>query len=196
MQNSFHTLAAFCGSADGLDPVYVDAARATGQLLAELKITLVYGAGRTGMMGELAREFLQKGGKCIGVAPKGLESPQLVYTTELSRFELVENIQQRKARMAELAEGFIALPGGFGTLDELSEILTWSQIGLHRKPMGILNVNGYYDDLLRWINRACRDHFLYEEHLDLFVTASTPETLLEKMSAFRFPDKIERWLER
>jgi len=192
----FRSLAVFCGSADGLEPVYTEAAQMMGRLLAEKKIALVYGAGRTGMMGALAQGYLQVGGECIGVVPRGLESPQLVYTTELSRVELVENIQQRKARMNELADGFIVLPGGFGTLDEMFEVLTWSQIGLHRKPVALLNVNGYYDDLLQWIQRANQDHFIYEEHLGLLAADPTPEGLLAKLADFRFPEKIERWLVR
>jgi uncharacterized protein (TIGR00730 family) len=196
MSYSFHSLGVFCGSADHLDPVYYDAARAMGKLLAEKKITLVYGAGRTGMMGALAQGCLQNGGEIVGVVPRGLESPQLVYTTGLTRLELVEDIQVRKARMNELSDAFIALPGGFGTMDELFEVLTWSQIGRHRKPSALLNVNGYYDDLIKWIQRAYKDHFIYAEHLSLFVVDSTPEGLLEKLAAFIFPENIEHWLER
>jgi uncharacterized protein (TIGR00730 family) len=121
----------------------------------------------------------------------------LVFTAaEITHLELVENIQIRKARMNELSEGFIALPGGFGTMDELFEVLTWSQIGLHRKPVGLLNVNGYYDDLINWIQRSYEDHFIYQEHLDLFVVDPTPQGLLEKLSSHRFPADLSHWLER
>jgi uncharacterized protein (TIGR00730 family) len=197
MSYSFHSLGVFCGSADHLDPVYYDAAREMGRLLAVNRISLVFGGGRTGMMGAVAQGCLQNGGEVIGVVPRGLESPQLVYTSdELTRVEQVENIQIRKARMNELSDGFIALPGGFGTMDELFEVLTWSQIGLHRKPAALLNFNGYYDDLVQWIQRAYDDHFIYAEHLALFVVDSTPAGLLEKLAEYQFPENIEKWLER
>jgi len=193
---SYHSLCVFCGSADGLDPAYYAAAQEMGRLLAEQKITLVYGGGRTGMMGALAQGVMQAGGEVIGVVPRGLESPQLIFTTGLTRLEIVENIQQRKARMNELADGFIALPGGYGTLDEMFEVLTWSQIGLHRKPAAFLNVNGYFDSLLKWIERAYTDHFIYEEHLELFVVDATAGGLLAKLAEYKFPEQIERWLVR
>ena len=197
MSYSFHSLGIFCGSADHLDPVYYDAAREMGRLLAEKKVSLVFGGGRTGMMGAVAQSCLQNGGEVVGVVPRGLESPQLVYTAaELTRVEQVENIQIRKARMNELSDGFIALPGGYGTMDELFEVLTWSQIGLHRKPAALLNVNGYYDDLVQWIQRAYDDHFIYAEHLALFVVDSTPAGLLKKLAEYQFPENIEKWLER
>jgi len=196
MKFPYHTICVFCGSADGLAEEYFAAARAMGRLLAENDIRLVYGAGRTGMMGALAEGALGAGGEVIGVVPKGLESPQLIYTTGLSRLEIVEDIQLRKARMNELGEAFIALPGGFGTLDEIFEVLTWSQIGRHRKPSAFLNTNGYFDSLLAWIRRAYGDHFIYEEHLDLFVEDAEPAGLLKQLAQYRFPTNMERWLER
>ena len=196
MKFPYRTICVFCGSADGLAEEYSAAARNMGRLLAENKIQLVYGAGRTGLMGALAEGALAAGGEVIGVVPKGLESPQLIYTTGLSRLEIVEDIQVRKARMNELGEAFIALPGGYGTLDEIFEVLTWSQIGRHRKPGAFLNTNGYFDDLLAWVQRAYRDHFIYEEHLDLFVEDTEPAALLEKLAQYRFPANMERWLER
>jgi uncharacterized protein (TIGR00730 family) len=148
------------------------------------------------LMGSIAEGALQQGGEVVGVVPLGLESPQLVYTTGLSRLEIVDNIQQRKARMNELSEGFIALPGGFGTLDEIFEVLTWSQIGLHRKPSAFLNVNGYYDHLLKWFERAYTDRFIYEEHKQLFVSDITAAGVLDKLAEFAFPSNIGRWLVR
>lgn len=190
------SICAFCGSADGLSVTYTYAAYRMGELLAERGIRLVYGAGRTGMMGALAQGALAGGGEVIGVVPRGLESPQLIYTSGLTRLEIVEDIQVRKARMNELGDAFIALPGGYGTLDEMFEVLTWSQIGRHRKPAAFLNTDGYFDPLLEWIDRAYRDHFIYKEHLDLFVSDDTPEGLLDKLERFTFPQKIERWLVR
>lgn len=191
-----HSICVFCGSADGLDQNYYDAAYRMGELIAQKGITLVYGAGKTGLMGSVARGALAAGGEVIGIAPKGLESPQLIFTSGLTRLEIVENIQLRKARMIELAEAFIGLPGGFGTLDEMFEVLTWSQIGLHRKPAGFLNTNGYFDDLFRWFGRAYSEHYIYEEHQQLYVYDPTPEGLLQKMEKFQFPENIGRWLIR
>lgn len=196
MNTPFHSICVFCGSADGLDQSYYDAAFTMGQQMAEIEITLVYGAGRTGLMGSIAKGALQKGGKVIGVAPKGLDTSQLIYTTGLTTLEIVENIQLRKARMIELSEAFIALPGGFGTLDEIFEVLTWSQIGLQRKPAGFLNTNGYFDSLFTWFNRAYDDHFIYEEHQQLYLSDPEPAGLLEKLAEFKFPDNIGRWLIR
>ena len=196
MNLPYQSICVFCGSADGLDQTYYDAAFLMGELIAKKGIILVYGGGRTGLMGSVATGALAAGGEVIGIAPKGLESPQLIFTSGLTRLEIVENIQLRKARMIELADAFIGLPGGFGTLDEMFEVLTWSQIGLHRKAAGFLNINGYFDDLFRWFGRAFTDHYIYEEHQQLYVCDPTPEGLLQKMESFRFPENIGRWLIR
>lgn len=196
MKNPLRSICVFCGSADGVAENYSSAAWHTGKLLAQMGMTLVYGAGRTGLMGKLAEGALQAGGTVIGVVPVGLESPQLIYTTGLTKLEIVEDIQKRKARMIELSDAFIALPGGFGTLDEMFEVLTWSQIGRHRKPCGFLNVDGYFDQLILWIERAYQDRFIYQEHLSLFVEDDDPGQLVEKLNSFQFPDNLERWLVR
>jgi hypothetical protein len=196
MAYPYPSITVFCGSADGLAPIYYEAAHLTGRLIAQNGIRLVYGAGRTGMMGALAEGALAAGGEVIGVVPNGLESPQLIYTSGLSQLEIVPDIQVRKARMNELGDAFIALPGGYGTLDEIFEVLTWSQIGRHRKPSAFLNTDGYFDDLFAWIKRAYRDKFIYEEHLDLYVSDAEPALLLEKLAAFSFPTNIARWLVR
>lgn len=196
MTYPYRSICAFCGSADGLDQKYYDAAWIMGKELVSRGVKLIYGAGRTGLMGSLAQGVLEAGGEVVGVAPKGLESPQLIHTSGLTSLEIVDDIQLRKARMIELGEAFIALPGGYGTLDELSEVLTWSQIGVHRKPLAILNTAGYFDLLLEWFERAYADRFIYEEHRQLFVVDSEAEGLLEKLADYRFPDNIERWLVR
>lgn len=196
MTYQYRSICVFCGSADGLAENYYKAAREMGKLLAERGITLVYGAGRTGLMGSLAEGALDAGGEVIGVVPLGLESPQLIYTTGLTNLEVVNDIQTRKARMIELSDAFITLPGGYGTMDEMFEVLTWSQIGRHRKPCGFLNVDGYFDPLLAWIRRAYDDRFIYEEHLRLFVEDTTPSGLLAKLDSYGFPENIERWLTR
>ncbi|EKD89050.1 MAG: hypothetical protein ACD_34C00220G0003 [uncultured bacterium] len=192
----YRSICVFCGSADGLDQVYYDAAIEMGKQLAIQGIRLVYGAGRTGLMGVLAQSVLKNGGEVIGIAPKGLESPQLIQTSGLTSLEIVDDIQMRKARMIELSDAFISLPGGYGTADELFEVLTWSQIGLHRKPMAILNTNGYFDLLLAWINRAFSDGYIYDEHLQLFLSDPNPSGLLEQLANYQFPDNIGRWLVR
>lgn len=186
----------FCGSADGMPLYYYDAARAMGIALAKANLHLVYGAGRTGMMGALAAGALSAGGKVTGVVPVGLESATLIYKTELTKLEVVENIQVRKSRMSELSDGFIALPGGYGTLDELFEALTWTQIGVHRKPVGLLNTSGYFDLLLAWIERAKQDRFIFPEHLQLFTVSADPDTLLAQLANFSFPEGLERWVDR
>lgn len=196
MPYPYKSICVFCASADGLASDYYDAAFEIGTRLAQLEVTLVYGGGRTGLMGAMAEGALQQGGEIIGIVPRGLESPQLIYTSGLTRLEIVEDIQQRKARMNNLAEAFLCLPGGYGTMDETFEVLTWSQIGLHRKPCGILNTKGYFDALFNWVERAYKDHFIYEEHLELYVEDATPQGLLEKLAAFKFPENIGRWLER
>jgi len=196
MSYPYPSITIFCGSADGLAPAFYEAAYETGRLLAEKGVRLVYGAGRTGMMGALAEGALSAGGEVIGVVPNGLESPQLIYTSGLSQLEIVPDIQIRKARMNELGDAFIALPGGYGTMDEIFEVLTWSQIGRHRKPSAFLNTEGYFDPLFEWIKRAYQDHFIYEEHLDLYVQDADPARLLDKLAAFKFPANIERWLVR
>jgi uncharacterized protein (TIGR00730 family) len=196
MTYPYKSICVFCGSADNLAQKYYDAAYEMGQLIARSHILLVYGAGRTGLMGSLAEGALKEGGEVIGIVPVGLESPQLIYTTGLTRLEVVADIQKRKARMNELADAFIAMPGGFGTLDEMFEVLTWSQIGLHCKPAGFLNVDGYFDELLAWFKRARQDGFIYDEHLNLFVESPDPSELLEKLGCFTFPDNIKRWLVR
>jgi len=196
MSYPYKSICVFCGSADGLANDYYEAAFEIGTLLAQLKITLVYGGGRTGLMGAMAEGALQQGGEIIGIVPRGLESPQLIYTSGLTRLEIVEDIQQRKARMNNLAEAFLCLPGGYGTLDETFEVLTWSQIGLHRKPCGFLNTNDYFEALFNWVKRAYEDHFIYEEHLELYVEDVAPQGLLDKLAGFKFPENIGRWLER
>jgi len=196
MSYPYLSITVFCGSADGLAPAFYEAAYEMGRLLAEKGVRLVYGAGRTGMMGALAEGALSAGGEVIGVVPNGLESPQLIYTSGLSQLEIVPDIQIRKARMNELGDAFIALPGGYGTMDEIFEVLTWSQIGRHCKPSAFLNTAGYFDPLFAWIRRAYQDHFIYEEHMDLYVQDADPARLLDKLAAFEFPANIERWLVR
>jgi uncharacterized protein (TIGR00730 family) len=175
--------------------VYLDAAYEMGQNVARAGYTIIYGAGSTGMMGAVADGALAAGGEVWGVIPKMFDTPQLAHQG-LTRYEVTDTIHTRKARMAELADAFIALPGGFGTFEELFEIITWAQIGIHRKPIGLLNTRGYYGPLLAMANRAADEGFLYKEHLQLFTHADDPLTLLERMQNHRLPDGLERWVKR
>lgn len=189
------TICVYCGSADHVHPEYMDAARETGVVIAARGLTLVYGAGSTGLMGAVANGSLEAGGEVIGVIPEYFNTPTLAHP-KLSRLEVVENIQQRKARMAELADAFIALPGGYGTLEEFFEILAWAQIGLHSKPIGLLNTRNYYAPLLSLVEHAKSEGFIYAEHRTLFDIADQPETLLDHLAHYQPPEGLDRWLTR
>lgn len=193
--SAYKSICVYCGSADGLDLIYLDAARVLGSLLAEHGIELVYGAGKTGLMGAVADGALAAGGVVTGVVPENLNQPQLIHAG-LSKLEVVPDIHGRKARMMQLADAFITLPGGFGTLDEMFEALTWAQIGLHTKPVGLLNTGGYFSPLLEMIDHAMREKFIYEEHRDLLVSSSDPADLLTRLELFKLPSGLERWITR
>jgi len=185
----------YCGSSDIIPQVYLDAAYEMGRSIAQQGITMIYGAGSTGMMGAVANGALEAGGKVWGVIPKMFDTPQLAHKG-LTHYEVTDTMHTRKARMADLADGFIALPGGFGTFEELFEIITWAQVGMHRKPIGLLNTNGYYDLLLDMAIHAEQEGFIYREHRQLFSHAATPAALLEQMNNHRLPEGLERWVER
>jgi uncharacterized protein (TIGR00730 family) len=194
-EGQMKTICVYCGSSDKLAPAYLEAARSMGVAIAQRGMDLVYGAGGTGLMGALADGALQAGCQVIGVIPAYFNTPQLAHAG-LSRLEVVNTIHARKARMAELADGFIALPGGFGTLEELLEMLTWAQIGLHQKPIGLLNVSGYFDPLLAMIERARQEGFIYNEHLALLSHSEDAQELLEAMEGYRPPHGLEKWVNR
>ncbi|MBM3150791.1 MAG: TIGR00730 family Rossman fold protein [Chloroflexi bacterium] len=184
----------YCGSADGVSPPFLAAARRVGAALAHSGRALVYGGGRTGLMGALADAALENGGQALGVIVENMNTPALAHPG-LTRLEVTATIHQRKARMYELAEGYIALPGGFGTLDELFETLTWGQIGEHAKPVGILNVDGYYDPLLAMLDRAAREKFLFPEHRQGLLVDEDPQGLLEAMEKHEHPHAaVKRWM--
>lgn len=185
----------YCGSSDKVLPVYLHSAKELGHLLAKHEISLVYGGGKTGVMGAVANGVLEAGGQVIGVIPEIFNLPHLVHLG-LTKLEVVPDMHQRKARMAALADGFIALPGGFGTLEELFEALTWAQIGLHHKPIGLLNVDGYFDSLFSMIDHIFSEGFIYSEHTKLFVHALNPVKLLEEMNTYHQPGDLQRWVQR
>jgi hypothetical protein len=185
----------FSGSSDQIDGVYLDAARETGRCIAERGLTLIYGAGSTGMMGALADSALEANADVIGIIPRRFYTPQLVHTG-LTDLRIVETMHQRKAAMVDLAEAFCALPGGFGTLEELFEVLTWAQVGIHSKPVGILNVGGYFDPLMTFVEHIRAHGFIYDEHRALLLRADNPDDLLDKLAGYQPPKGLERWVER
>lgn len=191
----YQAICVFCGSADGLAESYLAAARKLGTIFAHRGIELVYGAGKTGLMGAIADGVLAAGGSVTGVVPENLNQPQLIHT-ELTRLEVVADIHQRKARMSQLGQAFIALPGGYGTLDELFETLTWAQIGLHTKPVGLLNIQDYFSPLLAMIERARSEKFIYDEHRDLLISSDQPLDLLDQLEKFHLPAGLDRWVSR
>lgn len=189
------SICVYCGSADGVRAEYYQAAVEMGKQLAQANIRLVYGAGKTGLMGAVADGALQAGGAVTGIIPAALNLPQLVHPN-LTQLEVVDNIQNRKARMSTLADAFIALPGGYGTFDELFECLTWAQLGLHQKPIGILDTLGYYQPLLALINHANTEGFIYPEHASLLVSSADPGNLIEQIQHFETPGNLARWIDR
>jgi uncharacterized protein (TIGR00730 family) len=184
----------FCGSSSGLDPAYVEAANRLGRLLAEEQIALVYGGACVGLMGAVADAVLAAGGKAIGVLPDFLRRKELAHP-RLTELHIVTSMHERKARMAALSEAFIALPGGMGTLEEFCEIITWAQLGLHEKACGLLNIQGYYNPLLQFVERMADEGFLKDKHKGLVLSKDTPEELLAAMRAFE-PVRVEKWVDR
>lgn len=173
----------------------MEAAIEMGRELASRGITLVYGAGGTGMMGALANACLEGGGRVVGVIPEIFNTDHLAHKG-LNELHVTSDMHARKAMMADLGDGFVALPGGLGTFEELFEILTWAQIGLHSKPIGVLNANGYYDPLLELIERAQSNGFMYVEHQALLIAETTATALLDRMRAYIPPEGLERWVNR
>ncbi len=175
-------IAVYCGALPGVSPLYADAARATARVLVDHNIGLVYGGGNVGLMGVIADEVLRLGGEVSGVIPRQLVERELAHAG-LTRLFVVKDMHERKAMMAELSDGFIALPGGMGTLEELFEMLTWSQLGIHAKPIGVLNVAGYYDHLAAFIAHAHAQGFVRDEHAALMMVERDPLQLLQRLLA-------------
>jgi len=196
MPESFlKNITVYAGSADHLKQVYLDAAWLLGETLAKQGRTLVFGAGKTGLMGAVADGALAAGGKTVGVINDALNLPHLAHAG-LSELEILPDIHTRQARMTQLADGIIALPGGFGTFAELFEALTWAQIGLHNKPVGLLNVAGYFDPLVTMIEKAIEENYIYPEHRGLFYVTDDPALLLALLDGFTPSNGINRWVER
>jgi uncharacterized protein (TIGR00730 family) len=182
----------FCGSSSGTREIYVQAAEEVGRLLAERGIELVYGGGKVGLMGAVADACLGGGGRVTGVIPQLLKDKEVAHNG-LSDLLVVQTMHERKALMADLADAFLALPGGYGTWDELCEVLTWSQIGIQRKASAILNVNGYYDPLLAMADRAVSEGFLRDVHRELLLTDTEPVRLLDRMERYTVP-LVDKWM--
>ncbi|MBK9167708.1 MAG: TIGR00730 family Rossman fold protein [Bryobacterales bacterium] len=184
----------YCGSSAGSRPVYREAAHRTGELLARRKIGLVYGGGDVGLMGVVADACLAAGGEVIGVMPQALVEREIAHQG-LTRLHIVRSMHERKALMADLSDGFLALPGAWGTLDELCEALTWAQLRIHGKPCGLLNVEGYFDGLLAFADHAVREGFLKPVHRGLLLSGTDPEALIATLLTARVP-AADKWIER
>jgi hypothetical protein len=184
----------FCGSDRGVRPDYADAARRLGRALASRRLALVYGGGRVGLMGEIANSVLDAGGEVVGVIPRSLYEMEVAHTG-ITDLRVVDSMHERKALMAEVSDGFIALPGGMGTLEELFEVLTWAQLGFHEKPCGLLDVAGYFEHLIAFLDHAVGERFLRAEHRELLLVETCPASLLDRFTEHR-PPRIEKWIER
>ena len=180
----------YCGSHPGDSPEYIEAAVDMGRTLAKNGIGLVYGGAKVGLMGAMARTVLELKGEVIGVMPRALVEREVAFDG-LNDFRVVESMHERKALMARLADGFIAMPGGLGTIEELFETLTWSQLGFHSKPCGILNINGYYDSLLQFLDQGVKSHFIHREHVKMIQVETSPNQLIKAFEEY-IPPQIDK----
>jgi uncharacterized protein (TIGR00730 family) len=194
MSTAIKRVCVYCGSNSGSRPAYTKAARDLGAFLAQRGLELVYGGGRVGLMGTVADAVLAAGGHVIGVIPESLVAREVGHLG-LKDLRVVKSMHERKALMVELSDAFIALPGGFGTLEEFCEVLTWAQLGLHRKPYGLLNVEGFYDSLLSFFDHAVAENFIRAAHRELVITESDPERLLDLLAQAQ-PPNLDKWIDR
>lgn len=194
MSKRLQSICVYCGSSRGLLPEYMAAAKTFGRLLAERGITLVYGGGNVGLMGAVADASLEAGGHVIGVIPQSLINLEVAHDG-LSEFYAVESMHARKAKMAELSDAFVALPGGIGTLEEIFEVLTWNQLHIHTKACALLNVAGYYDSMHAFLQNMVAQRFLRQENLDTLLIETTPEAILQTLESYQ-PVKVEKWIDR
>ncbi len=191
---NIQSICVYCGSSEGRAEAYTQQARQLGQSLAERSITLVYGGANVGLMGILADASLASGGSVIGVMPKALVDKEKAHRG-LTKLHVVGSMHERKALMAELADGFIALPGGAGTMDELFEVWTWGQLGFHGKPCGLMNIASYYDSLVVFLEHAVTEGFIRACHRDMLIIAKTTEELLARFTTY-LPPTAEKWIGR
>ena len=186
------TVCVFCGSGEGASVSYAESARLLGDTLARRGLRVVFGGGQVGLMGVLADAVLEAGGEAVGVMPKALLEKEIGHQS-LTELHVVSTMHERKALMADLSDGFIALPGGYGTFEELLEVLTWAQLSLHEKPCGLLNVEGFYDPLLSLFDHAVEEQFVREDHRALALTEKDPARLLDLMQDHN-PPSTEKWV--
>lgn len=188
------SICVFCGSSDSVHADYLSGARLLGRTLAEREIRLIYGGGKTGLMGAVADGTLEVGGEVVGVIIPSMNTAALAHIG-LTQMDVVQGMHARKARMHELSDGYIAMPGGLGTFDELFETITWAQTGAHEKPVGLFNVRNYYAPLLATIDHAVKEGFIFREHREALFCESDPNTLLDLMSKYEHPyEAVRRWL--
>jgi uncharacterized protein (TIGR00730 family) len=188
------SICVYCGSSDSVHPDYLLAGRQMGRTLAENGLRLIFGGGKTGLMGAVADGTLAAGGEVYGVIVESMNTPALAHAG-LTRMEVTPTIHERKARMYELADGYVALPGGFGTFDELFETITWGQIGMHSKPIGLLNVRSYFEPLMAMVLHAEREGFIFAEHRKMLCLADAPQALLDCMNNHQHPtEAVKRWM--
>lgn len=188
------SICVFCGSNAGKSEVYAGATRALARAIVGQGLKLVYGGGNIGLMGVLAETALAAGGHVIGVTPRRLLEKEVVHTG-LTELKVVDSMHERKALMAELSDGFIVLPGGLGTFEETFEVLTWAQLGFHRKPCGLLNVSGYYNELMAFLDHAVTERFLKPEHRAMVLVENDPDSLIEQLKTYR-PPEVSKWIDR
>ena len=191
---TLRSVCVFCGASPGASPVYQEAAVALGRHLAERGLTLVYGGGAVGLMGTVADAALAAGGEVIGIIPQSLQEAEIGHKG-LSRLEVVDGMHARKARMAELSDAFIALPGGLGTLEELFEVWTWGQLGYHAKPLGLLDVNGFYEKLGGFLDHIVEEGFVRPQHRAMLLLGQQPDELLDGMDRFESP-VLPKWVDK
>ena len=185
----------FCGASPGLRPVYAEATGEMARLLVAEGIGVVFGGGGVGLMGELADAVLAQEGEITGVIPRALVEKEIGHR-EVTDLRVVESMHERKALMAELSDAFIALPGGLGTLEELFEVYTWAQLGLHEKPCGLLNTDGYYDGIGEFLDHAVRERFVRSEHRAMLLVEPSPRALLDRLQAFEPAAIAPKWIDR
>lgn len=190
--NKFQAIAVFCGSSPGNDPSILKDASNLGKYLAKEEITLIYGGSKIGIMGKVAQNVLDNDGKVIGVIPEFLKLKEVVHLG-LTQLITTQNMHERKLKMHQLSDGFIALPGGFGTLEELFEIITWSQLRLHQKPIGLLNSNGFYDDLIKLLQKMVAKKLLSKSNFELLIVETDIKLLIEKMGEYK-PPLGNKWI--
>ncbi|MBZ5517426.1 TIGR00730 family Rossman fold protein [Bacillus velezensis] len=188
------TICVFAGSNPGVNEEYKRKAAELGEYMAEQGIGLVYGGSRVGLMGTVADALMAGGGKAVGVMPSGLFSGEVVHQNLTELIE-VSGMHERKAKMSELADGYIAMPGGFGTYEELFEVLCWAQIGIHQKPIGLYNVNGYFEPMMKMVKYSIQEGFSNESHLKLIHSSSRPDELIEQMNRYTYPVLDKKWRE-